>query len=532
MTRLCLTCFVVAFIPATFLAADPPARNVNTILGVQRAMTSARDYLRKNQYADAARALEAELINADGNVQYLTLLHDAYAGQLRGLQLGKADAARIEEVRQRLKILEGGSTPRDLTPVAKPSPPRALDAEVNIQPPPIPAAPTGRGPAPTLPAIGPTPAEEPRPAPVAVPAPSDKDPFQQTPLESAAASADRAGEAFADKRYAQATALYVAAAAAKEPLSAAQKDEWAYSRLYAVAQQLNGAGVSGAAIADLGREVEDAIRLGSDHVLPFGQKVMEELRRRQPPPSRSTPTAAAEWEVVAVGSFRVMHHGEMDRAAEIARTAQAARVAMYERWAGAPAADWSLRCDVYLHATGSAYASATGKSADNLGHSAVGVKGGQVVSRRIDIRGDDAAALDDTLPHEVTQVVVADLFADQPLPRWAVVGMAGLAESPTSVARYRRAIAPLLRERKLFDVGGFLDMAGFPDAASITPFYAESVSLVGYLVEIRGPKAFTTFLREAPRRGYAKALQTHYGFRDTADLQAKWLKAAAGAPAE
>ena len=50
------------------------------------------------------------------------------------------------------------------------------------------------------------------------------------------------------------------------------------------------------------------------------------------------------------------------------------------------------------------------------------------------------------------------------------------------------------------------------------------MSLVSYLVGLRGPKAFAAFLREAPRRGYAKALDTHYGFKDPADLQDRWVK--------
>ena len=50
------------------------------------------------------------------------------------------------------------------------------------------------------------------------------------------------------------------------------------------------------------------------------------------------------------------------------------------------------------------------------------------------------------------------------------------------------------------------------------------MSLVSYLVELKGPKAFTAFLQEGPRRGYAKALTTHYGFKDPAELQDRWVK--------
>ena len=90
--------------------------------------------------------------------------------------------------------------------------------------------------------------------------------------------------------------------------------------------------------------------------------------------------------------------------------------------------------------------------------------------------------------------------------------------------RYRRAVPALLKDRKLVAVGPFLEQPSFPDAAGITAFYAESVSLVSYLVELKGSKAFATFLREAPRRGYARALASHYGFKDPADLQDRWQR--------
>jgi hypothetical protein len=133
------------------------------------------------------------------------------------------------------------------------------------------------------------------------------------------------------------------------------------------------------------------------------------------------------------------------------------------------------------------------------------------------------------LPSEVTQVVLADLFADQPLPRWALVGMAALSESPEELARFQRAVPGMLRDRKLFAVGPFLDQSKFPDAAAVTAFYVESVSLVAFLVERKGPKAFATFLREAPRRGYGRALLSHYGFKDAADFQDQWVKHVLGA---
>jgi hypothetical protein len=467
--------------------------------GTQRAMGAAREYLRAGRPAEAVAVLEVELLNADQNPEYLSLLRDAYTADLRDLQARKADAGTVELVRRRLQALDKKSNP----------PPTTLAADVGSPAPPIPDPPVDPVPAAVL---GPTPAV------------NGGDPFQQAVREPAVPKENlrRASDAFAARRYAEAAKLFADAARAGESFSPAQRDQWTYSRLHGVAMRLNKGPVAQADLVDLAREVDDARKSGSEHVGPFANQLSAELQRRGAG-TGGRPTDSG-WEVAETANFRVLHRGQTALAADVGQTAEAARTAMYERWAGVPAAAWSPRCDIYLYATASDYSKATAKPSDGPGHSTVGITAGRVVSRRIDLRLDEPTLLDAVLPSEVTQVVLADLFADQPLPRWALVGMAALSESPAGVARYQRAVPGMLRDKKLYAVGPFLDQPNFPDRAAVTAFYAESVSLVSFLVERKGPKAFATFLREAPRRGYARALTTHYGFKDPADLQDQWVK--------
>lgn len=405
-----------------------------------------------------------------------------------------------------LAITSFGYLTADPAPLG-PSPSRNPGRTVDLDVPPIPAPPAESG----------------SPAPTARPSiPTIDDPFQQTPRDEASKPADlnQASDAFSKKRYAEAAAIYSKANA----LNAQQRDEYAYCRLHAVAMQLNQDNGEKTASA-LALEVEDALRNASDKLLPFGKQLLEEIRRR----GNSSPKTTGDWQIVETSNFRILHRGNKQLVAEIAQTAESARRAMYERWAGPPAANWSPRCDIYLHASAAEYARTTKKSAEQLGHSTVEIKGGLATTRRIDLRADDHTIQDATLPSEVTQVILAELFADEPLPRWAVVGISALSETPESVARYRRAVPGLLKDRKLAAVGPFIDKPGFPDAATITPFYAQSVSIVSFLVERRGPKAFMAFLREGPRRGYAKAIVSHYGFKDMADFQDKWVRHSMGA---
>lgn len=364
-------------------------------------------------------------------------------------------------------------------------------------------------------------------APLKTPVLPPNDPVLQDPLKIGTPGSDlaRGSAEFAAKRYTQASAIFAEAHRRGEKLTDTQRDEWAYCRLHTVATRINKGNESPSTVAELGKEVEDALRSGSDRLMPFGKQLLDELGRRG---VASTPGVAAGWEQIEGASFRVLFHGSREMANEIAQTAEAARRAMYERWAGPPASEWSPRCDIYLHATAADYAKATGKNAEIAGHSTVSIKGERVMSRRIDLRRDDAAVLDCTLAHQITLVLLAEMFAEQPLPRWALVGMAVLAESPESVASYRRAVPGLLQEKKLFAVGPFMEKAEYPTAENMTPFYAESVSLVSYMVELRGPKAFAAFLREAPRRGISKALASHYEIKSPADLQDRWVKHSLG----
>jgi hypothetical protein len=409
-------------------------------------------------------------------------------------------------------IVGSGNLVADPTPLG-PSPVRTpgLPDQSTLEAPPIPAPP----------------AESSSPMPPSRPSlPANDDPFQQSPRDQATSPVvlTQASEAFAKRRYAEAAAIYSKAQLSKVVLTATQRDEWAYCRLHAVAVRLNQES-NEASPSALAHEVDYALRIGSDKLLPFGKQLIDQIRQR----GMSMPKTASDWIVQETPNFRLLHRGDKKLAAEVAQTAESARRAMYERWAGPPAGNWSPRCDIYLHPTGAEYARATSKPAAQLGHSTVEIQGGRPVSRRIDLRADDSTILDATLPSEITQVILAELFADEPLPRWAVVGIAGLSETPESVARYRRAIPGLLKDRKLAAVGPFFDKPGFPEAASITSFYAQSVSLVSFLVERRGPKALLAFLREGPRRGYAKAIASHYGFKDMADLQDKWVRHSMGA---
>jgi hypothetical protein len=136
------------------------------------------------------------------------------------------------------------------------------------------------------------------------------------------------------------------------------------------------------------------------------------------------------------------------------------------------------------------------------------------------------------LPHETTHLVLGDLFADAPLPRWADEGMAVLAESRARCDRYARTLYTCRRQGKLVPLAQLFAQPEYPDAALITAFYVESVSVVDFLVGEKGPQAFVQFLRDVPRTGLDGALERHYGCRNVVALEEQWrIKLFAGVDA-
>ena len=70
----------------------------------------------------------------------------------------------------------------------------------------------------------------------------------------------------------------------------------------------------------------------------------------------------------------------------------------------------------------------TGQPEDSPGFSTMGMNGGRIIARRVNLRADHPTLLPAVLPHEITHVILADLFPTQQIPRWADEGMAVLSE--------------------------------------------------------------------------------------------------------
>ena len=241
----------------------------------------------------------------------------------------------------------------------------------------------------------------------------------------------------------------------------------------------------------------------------------------------STPGATAspspiEWQVHQTENFRIFHCDPAlaQRAAEVA---ESVRTAQAKRWGSSAAhSPWSPRCDVYLYSNPRSYAMETGQPEISPGISTMTNNGIRVLSRRMNLRSDNPVLLTATLPHEVTHIVLSDLFVVQQIPRWADEGIAVLAE-PLAEQHHREAeLREPLEADRVFPVSQLMAME-YPDQKDWRLFYAQSVSLTRYLVDQGPPERFIQFVRDSQRIGTAAALRDIYQIEGPSDLHNRWL---------
>jgi hypothetical protein len=560
---------------------DDPARRIDDALAVQTAMKLGTDALRAGRPKQAVEILEAQVHRINGNARYLMLLRDAYCAYLRDCQ-DTEPAEVLARRRERLAILDPHA---ERTLGLKPLPtalpvatPKSAHAPANAS---APANAAGQA----APVAGLTPpaAAGPTMPGSTTAAPTRPDPFQQSPRETlASAQTDAASSpsgspapatppggtdwltqaeaAFAAEQFCQAALLYAQAfAQAPSAMSDEVLQRWAYCNLSCAVERLNQATTPPALLDESIAQVQCSLTHAANNprLADECRRVLGLLQQRKaslpasaistpvattPPASAAPATAApgstgaaapaatadAPTVTIETANFRVT---APDRALaeQLASQLEQVRSVLLLRWAGPTAtADWSAKCEVRLHASATAYAQATGQRPELPGHATIQWRGNAVVKRQLDLRADDLNLQNCTVPHETTHLVLADLFGENALPRWADEGMAILAEPKAQVARYTRKLQACRQAGELYQVGQLMQLQGWPEHARITPFFAQSVSLVEYLIELKGPREFVAYLNYAGRYGYEEALRRIYQIPSFAELQRRWERHAFG----
>jgi hypothetical protein len=234
-------------------------------------------------------------------------------------------------------------------------------------------------------------------------------------------------------------------------------------------------------------------------------------------------TNVGRWQILDSANFRI-YHADPALAARVAKAAEAARLAQLKRWSNpVPKGAWTPACEIYLYPSARQYAQMTGQPEDSPGFSTMGMNGGRIISRRVNLRADHPTLVEAVLPHEITHVILADHFTEQQIPRWADEGLAVLAEPVDEQQRRAADLNGPLSANRLFPVDALMNM-DYPDNRYWALYYAQSVSLSRFLVEQGTPAQMLQFLQASQREGYENALRRVYKIEGFPDLQRRWLE--------
>jgi hypothetical protein len=236
--------------------------------------------------------------------------------------------------------------------------------------------------------------------------------------------------------------------------------------------------------------------------------------------SSSAPLA---WHVRETANFSV-YHADAALAERVGKAAEGVRAQQAKRWGSSGTrVSWSPRCEIYLYPTSRQFAQMTGQPESSPGFSTMGMSGSRVTARRVNLRADHPQMLDAILPHEVTHVVLADLFTQQQIPRWADEGMAVLAEPLAEQLNRAADLTGPLREGRVFKLSDLMAI-DYPSAEAWGLYYAQSVSLTQFLVQLGTPEQFVAFVRAAQKTGVEASLRSVYKIEGFPDLEDRWQR--------
>ena len=210
-------------------------------------------------------------------------------------------------------------------------------------------------------------------------------------------------------------------------------------------------------------------------------------------------------------------------AEELALHCESVHSQLRKQWPNHGSASWHPKCEVFIHPSYASYLHAVGPGgAQTLGSSAVQIHRGQVTSRRIDLLAQDGSNALPAFRHELIHVLFADLFPKTAPPRWAEEGLALLNDSEEKQRRHVRDLHSALLHQRTLPLDQLFGIARYPADWQRAVFYAQSMSVVGYLTQLGTHQEFLRFVKVSTSAGYDNALKIVYEIDGTGELERRW----------
>lgn len=222
-------------------------------------------------------------------------------------------------------------------------------------------------------------------------------------------------------------------------------------------------------------------------------------------------------------NFDVYSYNASWPAAEVAKLVEERRSVIFEHWKGkGTPGNWEPKCIVVLHLSRQSYSAAVGRGSERtLGSSLLNVKQGICRGRRIDLLTDGNNRVT-ALGHELTHVVISDIFQGQLLPRWLDEGFAILADAHEKQLRHAEDWKQAKAQGTAFSLAGLVGAESYPSPSQFPAFYGGSASLTAFLARRGDSTKLLRFAEAAKDNGYDSALREVYEIEGLVELDRIW----------
>jgi len=182
---------------------------------------------------------------------------------------------------------------------------------------------------------------------------------------------------------------------------------------------------------------------------------------------------------------------------------------------------WDKRAKIYIYNDLEDYQTATGQPDWSSG---IALPKDKIIQTFPDAQG----FFDRVLPHEMGHIIFREFvgFDNHAIPVWLDEGVASSREC-------QRYAASSMLVKQAIKNGKFIEMEelakfnplGIKDDAAVSLFYAESISVVDYLLKEFGRDRFVLFCQTLrDKQDLERAVSYAYSFSDIADLGRSWRK--------
>ena len=189
---------------------------------------------------------------------------------------------------------------------------------------------------------------------------------------------------------------------------------------------------------------------------------------------------------------------------------------------------WDDRVEIYIFPDKESFIQATGQP--DWSYGVATTHGRDISSRTIKSYFQSERLFEDVLPHEISHFILRDFLGGGMghVPLWFDEGIAQLNESNKKFIAHQ-VMKQLIKKGQYLPLGGLMhyNVRSETDAQKVSAYYAQSVSIVDFLISKYGSDRFKKLCSQLKSgKDFANALQGAYTeiFDSVDELENKWVQ--------